>query len=361
MNAHLLPRLGRTAVAALTLATFTISPVHAIEAVEPDHSGWSLYMDNDLFVPRPRDQDYTGGLSFTQAGQVAMRGVSLDPALDRVDAWLGLPGENPAEGRQQLHARQFGLAVFTPGEIDVGGITPGDRPYASLLFMAASRLTLDENHPDTVQQSTLTLGVLGLPLIADVQEQFHSVIGSTPPRGWRHQVSAGGEPTFRYSRSLQHLLADGNLGSWRYEIKPAAEAGIGFITDANASISLRLGRIHTPWWSFAPDRAEYFSQPATGMTYREFAGDREHYVWAGAKVKVRPWNALLQGQFRHSDLHYSAADVRPVLLEAWAGVTRQVSRDYWVSWVLRYQTSELKTAPGDHDLLWGSVFINRYF
>ena len=53
--------------------------------------------------------------------------------------------------------------------------------------------------------------------------------------------------------------------------------------------------------------------------------------------------------------------MRPVLLEAWAGVTRQVSRDYWVSWVLRYQSSELKTAPGDHDLLWGSVFINRYF
>lgn len=75
----------------------------------------------------------------------------------------------------------------------------------------------------------------------------------------------------------------------------------------------------------------------------------------------RPWNALLQGQFRHSDLHYSASEVRPVLLEAWAGVTRQVSRDYWVSWVLRYLTSELKTAPGDHDLLWGSVFINRYF
>jgi len=53
--------------------------------------------------------------------------------------------------------------------------------------------------------------------------------------------------------------------------------------------------------------------------------------------------------------------VRPVLLEAWVAVTGQVSRNYWLSWVLRYQTSELRTEPGDHNMVWGSVFINRYF
>ena len=118
--------------------------------------------------------------------------------------------------------------------------------------MAASRLTLDERHPDTMHQSTLIAGVLGSPLVADLQEGFHDVIGSTRPLGWKHQISSGGEPTFRYSRSVQHLLADGNLGSLRYEIKPAAEAGIGFITDANASVSLRLGRIRSPWWRPGP-------------------------------------------------------------------------------------------------------------
>ncbi|MFP5430835.1 MAG: hypothetical protein ACLGHE_07615 [Gammaproteobacteria bacterium] len=67
-------------------------------------------------------------------------------------------------------------------------------------------------------------------------------------------------------------------------------------------------------------------------------GPRELYVWAGAKAKVRP-----------------------VLFDGWLGVTGQISRKYWLSWVLRYQTSELHEGAGDRNLLWGSVFINRHY
>lgn len=361
-SSHLLLKAG-----GLVLATLLSTPVVMAQPLEPAHSGWSLYLDNDLLVPTPRDQDYTGGMSITQAGRDAARGLSLDPLLGGINTWLGMEEEAPEAGRQQLHARQLGFAIFTPGDMEKADLSVGDRPYASLLYLANTRLMLDQNQADTVHQTTLTLGVLGLPLTARLQQGFHELIDSQEPQGWEHQISDGGEPTFRYSHAMQRLLRSGQVGSLRYEIKPSVEAGVGFITDANAAISVRLGRISTPWWSFAPDRAEYFLQPSPGLAGRDAPVDadadapRELYVWAGAKARVRPWNALLQGQFRASDLTYGGSEVRPLLFEAWAGVTRQINRDYWLSWVLRYQSSELRTPLGDRDLLWGSLFINRHF
>lgn len=349
----------------LVLASLLAAPEAASRPLEPAHSGWSLYLDNDLLVPAPRDQDYTGGLSITQAGRNATRGLSLDPLLGGINSRLGMEEEAPDAGRQQLHARQLGFAIFTPGDMEKADLSAGDRPYASLLYLANTRLMLDPQQADTVHQTTLTLGVLGLPLTAELQQGFHELIGSQQPQGWQNQISDGGEPTFRYSHAVQKLLRRGQWGTLRYEIKPSVEAGVGFITDANAAISVRLGRINTPWWSFAPDRAEYFSQPSPGLAGQDADADsdapRELYAWAGAKARVRPWNALLQGQFRRSDLSYDPSEVRPLLFEAWAGITRQVNRDYWLSWVLRYQSSELRTPLGDRDLLWGSLFINRHF
>ncbi len=350
------------AMLAFTLAPALAAGTEVPTSQEAESTGWSLYLDNDIFTPSPRDQDYTGGLSVTIAGRRAAEWpFSVDPLLGIINKALTLPAENPEAGISQLHSLQVGAAVFTPGDISVAAVTPGDRPYSSLVYLASSRLMLDAARPGIAQQTTLTLGLLGLPLTADFQKGFHSLIGSEEPEGWEHQISDGGEPTFRYSYAIQKLALSGAAGSTRYEVKPSFETGIGFITDANVSLSARWGRISTPWWSFSPDRAEYFSQPSTGLAREQRSAQRELYLWAGAKLKARPYNALLQGQFRHSDIRYGYDEIRPLLVEAWLGVTGQVSRNYWLSWVLRYQSSELRTEPGDHHLVWGSIFINRYF
>lgn len=329
---------------------------------EPYSTGWSFYVDNDIFSPSPRDRDYTGGISATVAGhRAADIFFSADPLLGRVNKVLGLVQENPQAGVRELHSLQLGLAAFTPGNIAIRSITPGDRPYSSLIYVANSRLSLTSSHPDTVQQTTLIVGLLGAELVPKGQEVFHKQIGSVQPNGWEHQISDGGEPTFRYSYSLQQLLASAGNGGTSYEIKPSFEAGVGYVTDASIALSARWGRISTPWWSFAPDRSEYFAQPSMGLAHEQRGSVQEFYVWAGAKLEARPYNVFLQGQFRHSDLTYGLDEVRPLLLEAWVGVTGQVSRNYWLSWVLRYQTSELRTEPGDRNMVWGSVFINRYF
>ena len=88
-------------------------------------------------------------------------------------------------------------------------------------------------------------------------------------------------------------------------------------------------------------------------------GSRELYVWGGAKARVRLYNALLQGQFRSSELTYDYGELRHVVGEAWAGITAQLDAEFRLSWVMRYQTSELRSGPGDRDAIWGTLFVSR--
>lgn len=348
--------------AGLSLAAAWAAAAEPGSAAEPYDSGWSLYLDNDIFSLAGQDRDYTGGLAINLAGaRAAQWPLSLDPALGWLDRqrerrW----GADATPPLTTLHSLQFGLAAFAPDELESRQPVLGDRPYASLIYLSNSRVSLQPGS-NTAIQTTLTLGLLGSPLAGDFQEAFHSAIGSTEPQGWDRQISAGGELTARYSYARQQLWRGGNQGRTRHELKRSWEVSVGYITEANASLSWRWGRINTPWWSFTPDRAEYFAQPTPGLAPDCVQGPREFYVWAGIKGRARTYNALLQGQFRDSVLSYDWDEVRPVLGEAWLGVTGQVGEHYRLSWVLRYQSAELRDEIGDRELLWGSVFISRYF
>ena len=135
---------------------------------------------------------------------------------------------------------------------------------------------------------------------------------------------------------------------------------IGYITEGSAALSWRWGRINTPWWAGSPDRVEYIAEPApsTGGSVMN-PGSRELYVWGGVKAHARFYNAFLQGQFRDSDVDYGYHDVRPLIGEAWLGVTAQIVGEYRLSWVMRYQTSELRPEPGDRSLVWGGLVLSH--
>lgn len=349
------------ALLALTLLANTASadnnnniPTHT---GEPNNSGWSLHMDNDLFTPKKQDRDYTGGFAVTFAGTRAQQWpISLDPALSKINQWLNVTDE---ENSLTLHSLQVGLAAFSPKDLTHTDVINDDRPYASLVFLANSRVNLQDDG-QTAIQSTLTVGVLGTRIAENLQKQIHNLTESEPPKGWQHQISNGGEPTLRYTYAHQRLWLVRD-SEHRLEVKYSNEGSVGFLTEANTAISARWGRINTPWWSFAPDRAEYFSQPTTGLLNKSATGSSEFYVWAGAKLRTRAYNAFLQGQFRDSELTYSQSEIRSILGEAWLGVTRQISPHSRLSWVWRYQSSELRSGNGDRDLIWGSILVNRDF
>jgi len=320
-------------------------------------TGWTLYIDNDTLTPTRRDEDYTGGLAVTLAGRRAQTmWVSLDKPLGWIDSWL-VPTASHAF---QLHSIQFGALAFTPSDIRHEGIRAGDRPYASLAYIANGRsyITSDE---DTVYHTSFSLGLLGTELVPEFQDGFHELIGANKPRGWDHQISDGGEPTFRYTLTRQDLrYAAATSARTRLEVKSAVAGSVGYLTEGTVAVSWRWGRINTPWWAGPPDRVEYIAEPApaTGGSVMN-PGTREIYVWGGVKMHARAYNSFLQGQFRDSDLEYDAGDVRPLIGEAWVGVTAQVYREYRLSWVMRYQSSELKPEPGDRSMLWGGLVLSH--
>lgn len=334
---------------------FAPRPLVAPERLD---EGWALFLDNDALAFSKRDRDYTGGLAVTLAGERARRlWYSLDPLLKAADIGLGL--EDPCAPQGPRHAMQFGVVAFTPGETREPA-SAGDRPYASLVYLANSRMTFGAD-PDSVVQSTLTVGLLGLDLAEAIGRWIHSALNVEHARGWDRQISDGGEPTFRYSLARLNLLAAGETGPRRsFDIKHSGSLSVGYLTEAAVSLSLRWGKIKTPWWSFTPESAEYIHEPAP-VANNTYLRPRESYGWAGIKARARLYNAFLQGQFRDSALAYDYEDIRPLIGEAWLGITTQLGDDYGLSWVVRYQTSELRTEPGDRDLFWGSVFLSRSF
>jgi hypothetical protein len=188
------------------------------------------------------------------------------------------------------------------------------------------------------------VGVLGLHVSESLHGAVHRAVGSEAPQGYDHQTSAGGEPTARYMIARHNLAYADPTG--HADVKTNVEGSVGFLTETSAAVSLRIGRLDTPWWSFAPELADYIAAP----TPAESLGvQREAYFFAGARVKARVYNALLQGQVRHSDVRYSFDEIEPIVAEGWIGVMTQLFPNTEVSYALYYQTAELRSGKAARD------------
>jgi Uncharacterized protein conserved in bacteria (DUF2219) len=321
--------------------------------------GWSLAIDNDLFAPTQSDRDYTGGVGITVSGpQTADYWWSLDPLLRRIDRLLIPGGHSPRSTVN--HAVQVGLVSFTPQDLVEEDVNLADRPYASMLFVTGSRQYVA---PDarSVRYSDLTLGVLGLSITSDIHNAVHRAIGSDIARGYAHQVSAGGEPTARYVTGGARLRAQRlALGSRLVEAKTTWELSAGYLTEMSYAVSARLGDIDSSWWTFTPERVDYIAQPSP-VDRRSGRGLSELYVWAGAKARLRAYNAFLQGQFRHSDHRFGASDVNHLIGEVWLGITGRTFGGTQLSYAMRYQTAEIREGLGSRDPVWAGITISHSF
>jgi hypothetical protein len=313
--------------------------------------GLQIQVDNDLFAGGERDRDYTGGFVVTISGTAARDSLlSLDPLLAYVDRL----GPSPA-GAEAHYARQAGLMAFTPSDIVTSQAQQDDRPYASLLFVSNGRMRVDRDDRGA-WFSSLTVGVLGSSWSESLHNAVHELVGSERPRGYDHQISAGGEPTARYTLARQRLWIANPSGT--LDVKTTVQGSVGYLTETSAALSMRIGRFDTPWWSFAPDLTDYAAAPVPVLSR---SGAQELYFFIGARVKARAYNAFLQGQFRESEVSYSASELQPIVAEAWVGVVTQIFEQTQLSYVLRYQTAELRVGEADRDSLWGGVQLAHMF
>jgi len=317
------------------------------------NSGWKINTDNDLLTGQSTDRDYTGGITVTLSGKRAQKyPVSIDGWRAGIDKLINFSQLYQSADFMSFHSQQYGMTLFTPDDIDSVEPVTNDRPYASLFFMSNTEFTVVPEK-NKAYVSILTVGVLGLNLAEDVQRSLHSITASTVPSGWQNQVSAGGEPTAMLTYGVQNKLYASN----NQQLKLEYEANVGYITDVNTGFSWRWGRINSAWWAFNPYQAKYAQQ---SMPIFNGGGKNEFYLWAGARLNLRIYNALLQGQFRNSEVTVSSADMQRLVAEYWFGTTIGIAKKYTASVFLRGHTDEFK-GQNSRSAAWIGLAFSRAY
>jgi hypothetical protein len=281
--------------------------------------------------------------------------LSLDRWRAGFDRLVGVDGLY-ADRAFSRHSMETGLTVFTPGNLTDPAEQVGDRPYASLLYLANTGVEVASERR-VAYLSTLTLGVLGVSLVGDLQKGLHRAFGRDEPVGWENQISDGGEPTFRYAFARVNESWSGRLGDVRGEVTTTWRGSVGYLTELSLGVASRFGEIRTPWWSYNPQIADY-AEKSVPVVASEGGGE-ERYFWGGINIHARVYNAFLQGQFRDSPVTFSRDELNTFVFEAWLGYT-WASVDGWrVSYVLRGHTSEIRDGPGDRSLVWGGIIVSH--
>ena len=320
----------------------------------PNAAASTLRIDDDFLALSGRDADYTGGLAYALTGDAPVGPRWLGRTLDRIDDALRVP--RASAGREH-DAFEIGLQIFTPRDLTAERALPEDRPYANLVYASSSRLTRDADR-DTVRQTTFTIGVLGLPLVGALHRALHEALGSPLPNGYAHQISDGGEPTFRYAFSSRRLIASGTLGGRSYSARLGFTANAGYLTDATVEIALRSRSDGVPWWGASPPLSDYAGQPpiAAGSAA---APARGTVFEAGVAARARAYNAFLQGQLRSSDVTFSSSELNHFLLEAWFGMSIVLRGGLEIGYSLRWQSPEIAAGTGSRSFAWGTLSFSR--
>ncbi len=310
-------------------------------------NSWTVATDNDWLALSRRDSDYSGGFMFTLSGPSSAQFLlSLDPVLGLIDG-LWLRG-SAFTGKSAL---QFGAQAYTPRDKKSRDVVRDERPYAGLFTLTSTRMTVT-GAADPVWSTAFTIGLLGTSAGKALHRGFHRLVGSDVPNGYDHQISKGGEPTFKYTVRRQALAFDNSdvLGQ-RADLKWGIEGSAGYLTEAALLMSGRIGRFSTPWWSLYPERTEYYAPPGS-----QFEGDL--YLMYGIGARLRGYNSLLMGQFRNSDHTLGGSKLETALGEAYGGLTWGITPRTSLSYLVRYQTSEIKHGPGSRDTVSGSLYLN---
>src|SRR5262249_49792429 len=154
--------------------------------------------------------------------------------------------------------------IFTPSELESATVVLGDRPYASLFFLSNGRQYVRQDD-SIAYNSSLTVGMLGLRAARTVQRALHRFFRSQNPQGWSHQISAGGEPTVRYSLARQERLIEGGSGTWTgYDVKWTLGGSVGTITEGGVALASRVGLLKSPWWSLTAEQNTYIQDTHPG-------------------------------------------------------------------------------------------------
>ena len=292
----------------------------------------SFFFDNDLLVPSNSlggDRNYTVGvgLSFSHLKHKTSYLAKMRDSLDEVIPIPGLHNNNPMD---EIYSMDVGFAAFTPHELEEKEPIGGDRPYASLVYLSNTKLIAYNDNglksATNATKSTLVLGILGLGIVGEIQRFFHNDLNFSDrdPLGWDNQISDGGELTALYSIEKLGILSEDRDGRLDWDISYTVGGSVGYYTSVSAGFDLRLGQIITPFYSHVANPISRVIQPHVSndnSLSNECNNHNDVYIFLGYRAHLVGYNALLQGQFRDSEVEVSGSQIERLRHEASIGLT----------------------------------------
>ena len=321
-----------------------------VPVVNAQDFGLGVYMDQDLFVPiTDEDRDYTMGMAVEFFWSKEM-GLPLDDFVESVASWVGID-ENE---KNIVYSFTLGSIAFTPDDLSNSKPIFNDRPYSSLVYLTNKRVHADGK---TALAAEVMVGVIGTSFAKNVQTQLHEWYRSlnnsdqpVEPMGWDNQISDGGELTMRV-RLTNAILHSKLSKTGIYDVSSSYGLSLGFQTNARASVTARVGDIHSAFWTTPFD-------PVKRGSFIPTRAKKGWYFWSAFRIHAVLYDALLQGQFRDSNVEYAANQIEPLVYDAGAGFT----------WTFEKSQLTIATNSKSPDLkfvtrhqVWGSVHYIIHF
>jgi hypothetical protein len=333
----------------LFFCSFILIFFQHIAHAEQQHSGIGIYLDQDLFVPfTNEDRDYTMGIAFEFFWAKDKGLYPLDNLVRQTAELMGI--ENFDENI--VYSFMLGTLAYTPDDLSDTQPIYDDRPYSSLIYLSNKRVRADDKNALAVE---MLLGIIGTNLSREVQTAFHSfyrniagTIEPVEPKGWSHQISDGGELTVRLRLSRSQLQFS-NHGLW--DVATTVGFSLGFQTNISVSAAIRLGNIKSKFWSLPYD-------PVSRGNFLPDPHKDEWYFWSSFRAHLVGYDALLQGQFRHSDVKFSSDEIERVVYDGGLGLTFGFEKSQ-LTISANTKSSDLKLTSRRQ--VWGSINYLYYF
>lgn len=322
----------------------------SLEAQNAGLAGYAIYLDQDFFIPaKNEDRDYTMGLGIEWFWDADPQAVGfLDRALEAIDKRIGPKGTSHSFQKSLM----FGSLTFTPEDLANSSPIFDDRPYASLLYLSGKRIAIrqgDPSHRDSILGTELLVGLLGSGFSEFFQTKFHQAYRSVSntdepvdPLGWSNQISEGGEPTLRYRVTFAQEWLD---EEW-FDLSYGSDLNLGFQTNASLGAQFRIGKRQSGFWTLPYD-------PINRGSFIPDSRQSEFYVWGAYRARFVGYDALIQGQFRNSEVTANSSGIERLVHESGIGATYGQSA-FQLSISASYKSPELKNAI-ERSHFWGTI------
>lgn len=317
-------------------------------------AGYAIYLDQDFFIPaKNEDRDYTMGFGIEWFWDSEPQTMGfLDKSLEAINDRVG-PKNVGSSFQKSL---MFGSLTFTPEDLANPSPIFNDRPYASLLYLSGKRISIrkgdDANAKskrDSIVGSEFLVGLLGSGFSEYFQTEFHQAYRSVSntdepvdPLGWDNQISEGGEPTLRYRLTFGQEWID---EPW-YDLSYATDLNIGFQTNVSLGAQIRIGKRQSGFWTLPYD-------PVNRGSFIPDSRQNEFYLWGAYRARLVGYDALIQGQFRDSEVSFSSNNLERLIHESGIGVTYGQPK-FQLSVSASYKSPELKRAI-ERSHFWGTI------